>query len=134
HYPNRMSAADRYYAGEFVGKRPVVVESWTPDRFVLRGTPGDTVTINVNPSSYWLMNGERLFPAYRPFEIDKPFKVTVPPSGRMEFVPRPPHWRLFLAAQGAFAILAALLFWHVWRRRTVPLGNGEVACFLSTTT
>jgi hypothetical protein len=32
--------------------------------------PGDTLTLNINPSSYWLVNGERPFASYRPMEPD----------------------------------------------------------------
>jgi hypothetical protein len=119
HYPKRLHVGSPGYVGDFFGKSPVKVESWTPDRFVLRGTPGDTVTLNINPSNYWLMNGERLFPTYRPFEIELPFSVKVPPGGRMEFIPRPPHWQGLFLAQGAFAVVALALFLGITKRRPV---------------
>jgi hypothetical protein len=121
HYPKRFHVGSPGYVGDFFGKAPVSVETWTPDRIVLRGTPGDTVTLNVNPSNYWLMNGERLFPTVRPFEIDLPFTVKVPSGGRMELVPRPPHWQGLFLAQGAFAVAAVALFLGITRstRRAV---------------
>jgi hypothetical protein len=121
HYPKRLHVGSPGYVGDFFGKAPVSVESWTPDRIVLRGTPGDTVTLNVNPSSYWMMNGERLFPTLRPFETQLPFSVKVPSGGRMEFVPRPPRWQALFLAQAAFAVAAVALFLGITRatRRAV---------------
>ena len=123
HYPNRMYVGESGYVGEFYGGSPVTVERWTPNRIVLRGTPGDTVTLNVNPSNYWLMNGQRLFPAYRPVEIEKPFTVTVPPGGRMEFLARPPRWPLYFLGQGAFVVATALLFVFTSRRAAAARGT-----------
>ena len=117
HMPARMRLGDPGYRGEFYGNYPVSVEQWSPNRIVLRGTPGDTVTLNVNPSNYWLMNGERLFPEDRAFEISKPFTVTVPPGGRMELLPRPPHLRALLGLQALFALATALLARGLARRR-----------------
>ena len=116
HMPARMKVGDRGYRGEFYGSKPVQVESWTPNRIVLAGTPGDTVTLNVNPSNYWSMNGERLFPEDRAFEIHKPFTVKVPPGGRMELLPRPPHLPALLGLQALFAGAAGLLAWQLKRR------------------
>ncbi len=111
HRPARVPATDPHYLGEFWGTKPVSVESWSPNRVLLIGTPGDTVTLNVNPSNYWLLNGQRLFPQYRPFEVDKPFRITVPPTGRMDLRLRPPHWELFTAIQGLFVVASGFLFW-----------------------
>jgi hypothetical protein len=120
HYPARKHLGEPSYAGEFYGASPVTVVSWTPNRIVLQGTPGDTVTLNVNPSSYWVMNGTRLFPSYRPFETEEPFTVVVPPGGTMEFLPRPPRWQIFFLAQAGFAIAAILLFMWLSRKSTDP--------------
>jgi hypothetical protein len=110
HYPRRDHLGTPGYRGDFTGTRPVVVESWTPNRVVLAASPGDTLTINVNPSSYWLMNGQRLFPSYRAMEPERPFNLVVPASGRVELVSRPPHLAMLLLIQGAFALAAILLF------------------------
>jgi hypothetical protein len=120
HYPQRTDIAMPGYQGEFVGSKPVRVELWSPNRVVLTGVPGDVVTINCNPSSYWLMNGQRLFPQYRPMELAEPFRVTVPPSGRIELVARPPHLALMLLGQGLFALVAVLLFRRASRLPPVP--------------
>ena len=98
------------YRGEFVGTKPVKLESWSPNRVVLTGTPGDLITINSNPSSYWLMNGRRLFPSYRPMELEMPFRVVVPASGRVELVACPPHLGLMVLIQVFLLIAAALLY------------------------
>jgi hypothetical protein len=126
HYPNRQYFGERGYVGEFYGSSPVAVERWTPNRIVLRGTPGDTVTLNINPSNYWLMNGQRLFPAYRPVEIEKPFNVKVPPGGRMEFLASPPHWPLYFSLQGAFALAALIIFLSVSRSKGSGAGASGV--------
>ncbi len=117
HPPARQHIGSPGYNGDVVGRRPVAVESWTPNRFVLVGTPGDQVTLNINPSSYWTMNGNRLFPDARAFEIDKPFQVTVPPGGRMVFRASDPGWKKFAVLQGLFALLAAASFFLLERRR-----------------
>jgi hypothetical protein len=119
HPPARQHLGSPGYAGDFVGTKPVAVESWSPNRFVLRATPGDTVTLNINPSSYWAMNGKQLFRTYRAFEIEKPFQVTVPASGRMEFVASDPNWKKFAAAQALCAALAVLLFVGLTKRASM---------------
>jgi hypothetical protein len=116
HQPSRERFGEPSYRGEFHGNAPVNVESWSPNRIVLTGTPGDRVTLNINPSNYWLMNGERLFPDARAFEIAMPFQVTMPESGRMELLPRPPHLGAILATQLAFAAAAFLLARFARRR------------------
>ncbi len=119
HYPKRQDIAMPTYRGEFVGQHPVNVESWSPNRVVLTGVPGDTVTINANPGSYWLMNGKRLYPSYRPMELELPFQVTVPTSGRVELVARPPHLGLMLALQALLLLAAGLLCRRTARRLPV---------------
>jgi hypothetical protein len=115
HPPARTHLGGPNYAGEFHGNSPVTVVSWTPNRIVLRGTAGDDVTLNINPSNYWLMNGHQLFPTYRPFEPNEPFSVIAPPSGTMELLPRPPHWQAYFLMQAGFAIIAVAL-WVSLRR------------------
>jgi hypothetical protein len=110
HYPKRADIAMPSYRGELVGTKPVQLKSWSPNRIVLVGVPGDTLTINANPSSYWLMNGERLFPSYRPMELNEPFRVVVPPSGQVDLVARPPHLAILLLLQALFALGAVLLY------------------------
>jgi hypothetical protein len=106
HYPARTYPGDPHYAGELPGAQVV---RWGPDRIVLRGKPGDTLTLNMNPSSYWTMNGERLFPAAREFEIAMPFTVVVPASGEMDLRASPPGLLRICLIQALFALLAAAL-------------------------
>jgi hypothetical protein len=110
HPPARRHVGTPGYTGDFTGTKPVTVESWSPNRFVLRASPGDTVSLNINPSNYWLMNGERLFPQYRAFEIEKPFQVTAPADGRMEFEVSDPIFKKLAVLQVLFALGAALLY------------------------
>jgi hypothetical protein len=107
HYPKRAHLGTPGYAGDYTGQKWVAVESWSPNRIVLRASPGDTLTVNLNPSSYWILNGERLFPGYRAMEPELPFRLTVPASGRVELTARPPHLALLLLLQ-AVLVLAAL--------------------------
>jgi hypothetical protein len=110
HFPKRAHTGTPGYRGDFVGTKPLRVESWTPNRIVIIASPGDTLTLNINPSSYWLMNGRRLFPTYRATEPDKSFQLEVPPSGRIDLMARPPHLGFLLVVQGFFALLALVLF------------------------
>ncbi|HXE55418.1 MAG TPA: hypothetical protein VN541_20505 [Tepidisphaeraceae bacterium] len=109
-YPKRDHLGTPGYRGDFFGTQPVQVITWSPNRVVLTGVPGDTLTINANPSSYWLMNGQRLFPSYRPMEPDKPFRVIVPSSGRVELIARPPGIAMLLIIQAIFAAAALVLY------------------------
>lgn len=122
--PKREHLGTPGYRGDFFGTQPVKVVSWSPNRVVLTGVPGDTLTINVNPSSYWLMNGQRLFPSYRPMEPNLPFRVVVPPSGRVELVARPPNLGWLLLIQASFLLAAAALYWRgsAGRRGSVDPG------------
>jgi hypothetical protein len=119
--PNRDHLGTPGYRGDFYGTKPVEVVSWSPNRVVLTGVPGDTLTINVNPSSYWLMNGERLFPSYRPMEPDEPFRVVVPSSGRVELVARPPNLAILLFVQASF-VLAAIGLYRLESRSDRSIG------------
>ncbi len=116
HPPARQHLGTAGYTGDFVGTKPVVVESWSPNHFVLRASPGDTVTLNMNPSNYWVMNGQRLFPHDRAFEIDKPFQVKAPADGRLEFEASDPIFPKLAVMQALF-LLGALAFFVALRRR-----------------
>lgn len=115
HPPARQHLGIPGYTGDFVGTKPVVVESWSPNHFVLRASPGDTVTLNMNPSNYWIMNGNRLFPHDRAFEIDKPFQVKAPADGRMEFQTSDPAFVRLAIMQAVFALAAVGLY--LYQRR-----------------
>ena len=117
HFTNRPHVGTPGYTGDFPGTE---VLRWSPNRIVLRGHPGDSVTLNINPSNYWTMNGSRLFPTEKEFNIDGVFAVTVPPSGRMDLRARPPKMVKNLVLQGLFAALALAVYallWRIARRR-----------------
>ena len=115
HPPARRHVGTPGYETDFTGTKPVTVESWSPSRFVLRATPGDTVDININPSNYWKMNGVRLFPNDRAFEIEKPFRVTVPADGRMELEASDPNFGKLAILQAFFFLGAVALFFSAKR-------------------
>ncbi len=118
HPPARQHLGTPGYTGDFVGTKPVVVERWSPNHFVLRASPGDTVTLNMNPSNYWVMNGQRLFPHDRAFEIDKPFQVKAPADGRLEFEASDPIFLKLAVMQALFLLGAIALFLELRRRQT----------------
>jgi hypothetical protein len=113
------------YTGDFSMSKELTLDEWTPNRIRMHGVPGAEVQININPSNYWLLNGKRLFPDYRPIEPELPFRFRVPPSGKIELVPRPPHATELLLAQAAFALAALLLYLRLARPVSGrPLGGG----------
>ena len=91
------------------------VVSWSPDRIELERVGPGPVTLDVNPGSYWLVNGDRVFAADRATELLQRFVITTPASDIVvEIAPRhawllvlPPLTVLVLAATGVVA----------WRRR-----------------
>ena len=106
HFPARTYLGSPRYQGELPGAEVVL---WSPNHLVLRGVPGAALTLNMNPSSYWTMNGAPLFPGAREFEIAQPFTVVVPPSGEMDLRASPRGLGRAIAIQAAFAVLALLL-------------------------
>jgi hypothetical protein len=113
HIAARSHAGEPEYRGDFPG---ATVVSWGPDHVVLRGKPGATLTLNINPSVYWTMNGVRLFPDARELEMSLPFIVVVPPSGEMDLRASPPGLAHMVEIQAAFALLAAALALLSFRR------------------
>ncbi len=110
HPPARQHRGTPGYQGDFVGTKPVTVESWSPNHIVLHASPGDTVTLNMNPSNYWTMNGRRLFPHDRAFEMDKVFQVKAPADGRMELRTSDPAFIKLAVMQALFAMAAVALY------------------------
>ncbi len=114
------------YTGDFTLSPDLTLDEWTPNRIRMHGKPGAEVAININPSNYWLLNDEQLFPDYRPIEPDLPFKFRVPPSGQVELRPRPPHMAALLGVQALFAVAAAALYLGL-RRRAQRRGATTIA-------
>jgi hypothetical protein len=121
HYPARQHVGDAGYGGDFPGAKAI---EWSPNHIVFEATPGATLLLNMNPSSYWLLDGAPLFPGLREFDIAAPFTLVVPPSGRVDLRAAPPGVGRALAIQSLFAVTAAGL-WLVLaalerRRRGAP--------------
>jgi hypothetical protein len=94
------------YRGEFwTEDGPVAPVAWSPNRIVLRVRPGQTVHINQNPGSWWLVNGQRAFAEMRCAEPLELFAVSADAEGRLELVIQPPGLR---AAGGLAALGVAL--------------------------
>lgn len=111
------------YRGEHTvdGER-VEPRHWSPNRLVFEGLPpGHRLVVNRNPGRGWALSGEPLFADLRVFELDRPFEVTVPPSGRVDLRYSPPGLRAGLALSlGCGAALLGL----AWARRR--RGEGSV--------
>jgi hypothetical protein len=54
------------------------VNYWSPNVIRLERTGPGAITLNVNPSSYWLVNGDRIFANDRVTEPNKKFIITNP--------------------------------------------------------
>lgn len=53
---------------------------WSPNIIKLRRKAPGPISLNINPSSYWLVNGQRLFASDRVTEPNKKFVITTPAS------------------------------------------------------
>ena len=99
------------YIGEFWTEAgPVVPRSWSPNRIVLQVDPGQAVSVNQNPGSWWLVNGRRSFligVAPRP---GREFVVQADARGRLELQIRPRGLELGLALHVAGFALVGLVY------------------------
>ena len=111
------------YLGEFVaGGRPVVPESWSPNRIVFVGLePGQEVEVNQNPSSYWFANGRRLFPGAKCAELMRRFGARADDRGRLVLEISPPGVPLAIGASAGGLILAAAAIGLASRLRTAAV-------------
>ena len=86
------------YIGEFwTDAGPVRPISWSPNRVLFQVEPGQTVFINQNPGSWWLVNGWQAFPHSRCAETNNEFAVNADAQGRLEFQIHPRGLELGLA-------------------------------------
>ena len=78
------------YVGEsWTARGPVEPVSWSPNRIVFQVEPDQEVTINQNPGSWWLANGEPAMPDARCAEMLRPFVARADARGRLELRIRP---------------------------------------------
>lgn len=81
-------AEDRSSACTFISSN-AVVEYWSPNYIKLKRTAPGAVTINTNPGSYWVVNGERVFTAENIIDPIKSFVINNP-SETLELKVDPP--------------------------------------------
>ncbi len=108
--------------GEFWTDRgPLRPESWSPNRVVLRARPGELVSLNQNPGSWWVVNGRRAFPGMRCAETRRPFRVQADGDGWVILEVVPPHlawgWALHL---GGLAVAFGAWRWASSSRVRLP--------------
>jgi hypothetical protein len=98
------------YAGEYwTDARAVRPRWWSPNRIVLQVDPGETVSINQNPGSWWLVNGRRPFSDWRCAETEREFLVQADARGRIELQIRPRGLELGVALHLAGIALIGLV-------------------------
>lgn len=119
------------YLGEhWTASGPVEPVFWSPNRIVLQVKPGETVHLNQNPGSWWIVNGRRPFAGSRCAEKERDFVVNADAQGRVEVRIRPngleAGW--VLHAVGATLIGVALGAERIWWRGSrVRLPGGASA-------
>jgi len=116
----RKAREDPDYQGEaWTDRGPVEPAFWSPNRIVFRVEPNESVTINQNPGSWWLVNGERAFAGLRCAELLVPFEAQADDQGRLELTTRPEGLEAGLAlhALGLVMVLGAWRLEPVLRRR-----------------
>jgi hypothetical protein len=57
----------------FVLTNNAKVNYWSPNKIIISRTQPGEIKLNINPGSYWLVNGKRLWPNYRVVELTKDF-------------------------------------------------------------
>jgi hypothetical protein len=117
----RRAREDRHYRGEsWTDDGEVRPVFWSPNRLVFRVKPGEEVSINQNPGSWWLVNGRRMFPERRCAEPMVPFVVAADDNGRLELRIDPPGLALGIGLElvGAAMLAAA---WPRARSRRRPI-------------
>jgi hypothetical protein len=116
------------YKGEFwTDAGPVRPRSWSPNRVVFQVKPRETVFINQNPGSWWLVNGHPAFPRWRCAETGRPFQVRADAQGRLELHIRPRGLGLGLALHVAgFGLIGLAVIAHrrPWGRKADPMTSG----------
>jgi len=108
------------YRGEaWTNDRPLLPKSWSPNRIVFQTEPRGEVHLNLNPGSWWTVNGQEPFARWRCAEWQKPFVVRADAQGHLVLAIKPKGLPLGIAlhALGA-ALLAATIV--ASRRSSAP--------------
>jgi hypothetical protein len=118
------------YIGEYwTDAGPVRARSWSPNRIVLQVEPGQTVFINQNPGSWWLVNGRRAFPDWRCAEKEREFPARADERGRLELQIRPRGLELGLMLHIVGVALVGLVVIGTRRptsRSSAPIAASDV--------
>ncbi len=113
------------YVGEsWTARGPVEPVLWSPNRIVFQVEPNQEITINQNPGSWWLANGEPAMPAARCAEMLRPFVARADSRGRLELRIRPRGLGLAL---GMHLAGVALMLLAVAGSRALPAGEWRAA-------
>jgi hypothetical protein len=81
---------------------------WTPNRIEFDVGPGQEVELNVNPGSWWWVNGVRPFADRRCVEVRERFLARADDRGRLVVEARPPNLRVAALASLVGLVLTAL--------------------------
>jgi hypothetical protein len=78
------------YAAEYwTDAGPVSPRSWSPNWITFQLQPRQTVSLNQNPGSWWVVNGRREFADWRCAETNRAFQLQADNQGRLELEIRP---------------------------------------------
>jgi hypothetical protein len=91
--------------------------------------PGQTVFINQNPGSWWLVNGRRAFPDWRCAEKEREFPARADERGRLELQIRPRGLELGLMLHIVGVALVGLVVIGTRRptsRSSAPIAASDV--------
>jgi hypothetical protein len=106
------------YIGEFwTDAGPIQPRSWSPNRIVFQIEPGQTVSINQNPGSWWLANGRSAFRTWRCAETKRVFVVQADDSGLLDLQIRPRGLELGLALHLAGCAIVAIIILGIRGRK-----------------
>jgi hypothetical protein len=112
------------YIGEnWTDRGPVEPRFWSPNRILFQVEPGQEVTINQNPGSWWLANGVPAMPGARCAEMLRQFVARADSRGRLELRIRPRGLGLALGMHLAGVALMALAY--LASRHPRVLGSGR---------
>jgi hypothetical protein len=121
----RWRGGPGYVAEHWTARGPVRPRLWSPNRLELEVEPRETVSINQNPGSWWIVNGRQAFAEWRCAEKERPFTVSADARGRVDLEIRPKGLRfgLFLHAAGLAIIVTV---WLGARLRARKRGESKI--------